>query len=77
MMRCIHMIVPNFQEPFVNNQRNKGVDNQGTMITSIKGTTNLGIKVVGVRGVDNLGSIKVTNFVNLSNQEIEFLPRNF
>jgi hypothetical protein len=66
MMRCIHRIVPNFQEEFVDNQGNKGVENQGTIITSIKGTTSLGIKVVSVKGVDNLRSIKIINFVNLS-----------
>jgi len=75
-MRCIHRIVPNFQETLVDNQGNKGVENQGTITASIKGYTSLGIKVVGVRGVDNLRSIKVTNFVNLSIQEIEFLPHN-
>ncbi len=77
MMRCIHMIVWNFQEALVNNQGNKGVENQGTIIAIVKGTTNLGIRVVGVRGVDNLRNIKATNFVNLSYQEIEFLPHNF
>jgi hypothetical protein len=72
MMRCIHRIVPNFQEALVDNQGNKGVENQGTIIASIKGTTGLGIK-----GVDNLRNIKTTNFVNLFDQEIEFLPHNF
>jgi hypothetical protein len=71
------MIVWNFQEALVNNQGNKGVENQGTIIAIVKGTTNLGIRVVGVRGVDNLRNIKATNFVNLSYQEIEFLPHNF
>lgn len=77
MIRCIHRIVPNFQEALVDNQGNKGVENQGTIIASIKGTTGLGIKVVGVRGVDNLRSIKTTKFVNLFDQEIEFLRHNF
>jgi hypothetical protein len=44
---------------------------------SIEGITSLGTRVTSVRGVDNLGSIRATNFVNLFNQETEFLPRNF
>lgn len=65
------------QETFINNQGNKGVDNQGTIIASIKSTTNLRTKVVGVRGVENLGNIRATTFVNLFDEEIEFPLRNF